>query len=167
MGGAVTYSIAVVLGLVLCFWGVRAVRVMVGLVFGGFLGYLGMLAALGATGSLLLGVLVFLAFFVLGAMIGFFVFKAAVSLIFGYIAASTLLGIMGIGGVVLALMLSLVIAAVVYVLVDYLLAAGLALTGSALIFKGFMGLGLGPTVSLLIALAAFAAGLYNQLRSRG
>ena len=164
---SIVYAVAIIMGIILCFRGVKAVRIFVGLAFAGFLGYLGFAYTLLATHSLILSIVVFLLLSAIGLAVGFAVFKLAVSLIFAYIVAKTLFPMVGESNTLLIVMGALVLAAMAYTLVDYVLAAGLALAGSALIFKGLTGLGLVAWASLLVALACFAVGFYTQAKEQG
>ncbi len=163
-GHDLVYAVAIILGLVLCFRGLKAVRVLVGVTFAGFLGYLGYAYTMSSTGSLLLSAAAFLVASLLGLAVGFALFKLALSLLFAYIAASVIIPAAGEGGTLLVLMGALVLAALVYTLVEYLLAAGLALAGSSLIFKGLAGLGLEPLAALVVGAACFVVGTYAQVR---
>ncbi len=163
-GHGLVYVVAIILGLALCFRGLKAVRVLTGVTFAGFLGYLGYAYVMSSTGSLLLSAAAFLIASMFGLAAGFALFKVALSLVFAYIAASTIFPAVGGGGTLLVLMGAIVLAALIYTLVEHLLAAGLALAGSSLISKGLVGLGLEPLAALVVGAACFVVGTYTQLK---
>lgn len=153
----------IALGVVVALFGVKLAKLLTSLSFGLAVGYLlyaytspSLVAAVGRPALFALG-------FVVGALIGFSVFKLALSLMAGFLVAYSLVSF----GVVVhseeaVALLSLAFAAVLYYLAEKLLALVFALAGAGMVLIGSLGLGLGPWVSLGLALVVFAAGLIRR-----
>lgn len=86
-------------------------------------------------------------------------FRIALSVLFGYIIASILAK-----GIFLTLVLTVVLAMLIYVLSSYLLVILFIVTEVSLIYRSVTVLGLQPLVALIIVLLVGVIGLYNQLR---
>lgn len=147
-------------GLILAMYGVKLAKLMASLAFGLAMGYLlyahsspGLRSALGQPALFVVG-------FVLGALIGFSVFKLAISLLAGFFVAYAFLslGIVVSTGEALAL-LSLVFAAIAYYVAEKLLALVFAVVGAGLVFLGLLSLGLGAWISALGSLVVFVVSL--------
>jgi len=158
-------ALLALLGLVVEIWGLRLARLLVSLTFGLAMGYLLYAYSAPSLRESLGGPALFLLGLVLGALIGFSAFKLALSLLAGFLSAHVVMstGFVVDGGEAVAL-LSLALAAIIYRLVDKLLAAVFALAGALLLFYGLEIAGLRGWISLLAAAAVFIVGLISQKR---
>ena len=155
------YIIATVIGLILCFWGVQLSRFVSALAFSAFLGYITYTYIYSLFHSVALSILFMLMAIVIGFVAGFVLFRIALSIVFGYMIASILAK-----GIFLMSLLTVVFAMLIYVLSGYLLAILFVVTGSSLIYRSLIVLGLQPPIALIIILLVSVIGLYNQLKKR-
>jgi len=158
-------ALLALLGVIVAIWGLRIAKLMVSLIFGLAMGYLlyaysapSLRESLGSPALFLLG-------FLLGALIGFSTFKLALSLLSGFLSAYAIVS----AGLIVdreeaVALLSLALAAVIYYLVDKLLAAVFALAGALLLYYGLETAGLKGWIPLLAAAVVFIAGLARQRR---
>jgi hypothetical protein len=158
-------ALLALLGFIVAVWGFRLAKLLVSLTFGLALGYLlyaysapSLRESLGSPALFLLG-------FVLGALIGYSAFKLALSLLAGFLSAYAIAstGIIVKSEEAVAL-LTLALAAVIYYLVDKLLAVVFALAGSLLLYYGLEVIGLKGWIPLVAAAVVFALGLASQKR---
>ncbi|QOJ78721.1 hypothetical protein IG193_08220 [Infirmifilum lucidum] len=158
-------AILVLLGVITAFWGVKFARLLASLVFGLAMGYVFYAYSTPALKATLLPLVLFLLGFVVGAMIGFSAFKLVVSLLSGYVVSEIL---MSTGYVVhnetAILVLTLAFAAIIYALMEKMLALGFSLLGAGLVYRGLLAAGVQPAFSLLVAVAVFILGFIVQTR---
>ena len=167
--GPVDAVLLVLFGILLIFAGRTMVRILASLIFGGFIGLLGFGFVISAGGGVILGFIIGILLFVLGLIIGFIVFKIGLSITAGYIIASLALAVLVEKHLVsihgyekLALFVLTVLAAViVYIIFDYVLALGIAVVASTLVFQG-LTYWFSRTVSLIIALIVLVVGAVYQ-----
>lgn len=145
----------------MCIWGVQLARFISSLAFAAVLGYATHILTYGLFHSVALSILFTILAIFIGFIIGFTLFKVALSIVFGY-AISTIL----VRGAVLTLLMTIVLAAVIYILSSNVLAVLFAATGASLVYKSTIALGLQPTIALIIAILIGVVGVYNQLRRR-
>lgn len=157
------YVILVVLGVLLCLWGRQIARILSSITFAALLGYISFVHSFKLWGSLAVSILLALFAMLIGFATGFFVYKVVLSVIFAYMIASAL--IQG-GKGALFLVLVVILAAVAYTLSKYVLSVLFALTGTAMIYKGVIALGLNTTMALALCTVVFVLGVYNQVRAR-
>uniref|UniRef100_A0A7J3X7T9 DUF4203 domain-containing protein n=1 Tax=Thermofilum pendens TaxID=2269 RepID=A0A7J3X7T9_THEPE len=158
-------ALLALLGVIVAIWGLRIAKLIVSLTFGLALGYLlyahsapSLKESLGGPALFLLGLL-------LGALIGFSTFKLALSLLAGFLSAHAIVSAGLIANQERAVaLLSLALAAVIYYLVDKLLAAVFALAGALLLYYGLETAGLEGWIPLLAAAVVFIVGLVRQRR---
>ena len=169
--GPVDSALLIVLGILLIFAGRTAIRILASLIFGGFLGLLGFGMVVSAGGGLILGFIIGLLLFLLGLILGFIAFKVGLSLAAGYLLASTtfkilqekhLLSMQGYEKLAL-IVLAIVAAVIIYVVLDYILALGIGIVASILVFHGML-YWFPRTISSFIALAILVAGTIYQWR---
>ncbi len=161
----------VVFGILLIFAGRTMLRILASLIFGGLLGLLGFGFIVSAGGGFILGFIIGVLLFILGLIIGFIVFKIGLSITAGYIIASLALTILVEKHLVsiqgyekLALfVLTIVAAVIIYIVLDYILALGIAIVASTLVFQGLI-YWFPKTFSVIIALIVLIAGTIYQWR---
>ncbi len=167
--GPVDSALLIVLGILLIFAGRTAIRILASLIFGGFLGLLGFSIIVSVGGGLILGFIIGLLLFLLGLILGFIVFKIGLSLAAGYLLALTLfrvleerhmLNVQGYENMAL-IVLTIVSAVIIYVVLDYILALGVSVVASVLVFYG-MSYWFPRTISSIIALAILVVGTIYQ-----
>ncbi len=172
--GPVDAVLLVLFGILLIFAGRTMVRILASLIFGGFIGLLGFGFVISAGGGVILGFIIGILLFVLGLIIGFIVFKIGLSITAGYIIASLALAVLVERNLVsisgyekLALFVLTVLATViVYIVFDYVLALGIAVVASTLVFQG-LTYWFPWTISLVIALIVLVAGTVYQWKKIG
>lgn len=169
--GPVDSALLIILGVLLIFAGHAAMRILASLIFGGFLGLLGFSMVVSAGGGLILGFIIGLLLFLLGLIIGFIIFKIGLSLAAGYMLASIvfkilqekhLLNVQGYEGLAL-IMIAIVATAAIYVILDYILALGIGVVSSILVFHG-MSYWFSRIVSSITALIVLVVGTIYQWR---
>lgn len=155
----------VLLGVFTALWGVRLARLTASLIFGFTLGYIFYSYTTPGLKATLTPLVLFLLGFIIGGMIGFAAFKLVVSLITGYLLADLLVSTGYIVNTETALVvLSLAFAAIIYALMEKILALGFAALGAGLVYAGLTGAGISTQISLLVTAILFILGLANQLR---
>ncbi|MEM0026975.1 MAG: hypothetical protein QXT53_03510 [Ignisphaera sp.] len=161
------YTIATVVGIVLCFWGLQLSRFIASITFASILGYLTYVYTFKAFASIALSIIFMLLAIVVGFILGFILFRASLSIVFGYVIASILVrDVAKSKELVLLIILTIIFSVLIYILSKYFLALLFAATGSALIYKSLAVLGLQSTIAFLIAIVVAVVGLYNQLKRR-
>ncbi|MEM1697254.1 MAG: hypothetical protein QXG48_01215 [Thermofilaceae archaeon] len=156
------YVVLVVLGVLLCFWGRQFARVLSSIAFAAFLGYTSFVYSFKLWGSLAVSIpLAFIAALI-GLFTGFLIYKLALSVVFAYIIASTLIR----GGGALFIVLVIVLTVIVYMLGNYVVSALFALTGATMIYRGVVTLGLNEVMALVLCTVVFILGVYNQVRAK-
>jgi hypothetical protein len=123
-----------VYGFVLLFGGKGIVKLIVGIGFGGFLGATGFVLAsmVSGVGG---GLIVFLFMFILGVLIGWWIFKASLGFLSGLTAWYLLTGLLGIPRVSsTSLLLLLVLIVIFYVLIESAITGVTILLGASLIY---------------------------------
>ncbi len=152
-------------GVVAAFIGAKLVKAFIMLVGGGLLALITYLLLTHFGAGLATVAAASLVAFVLGAVIGWKLFKLAVAIPAGIaagVAAAYLLGsINNIGVVIVLIFLSI---GILYLLVEKLIALIMAMLGGALVFIGLYHLISMTRVSLAAAVLVFLAGLYYQYR---
>lgn len=161
------YIIAAVLGIVLCFWGLQLSRFIASLTLAAVLGYLTYTYTYTAFNSIALAVIFMLIAIAIGFAFGFAFFKLGLSIIFGYMIASIITrSIIGFRETALIVILTIAFAILVYVLSRYVIALLFVATGSALLYKSLVVLGLSQTISLIVVIIIAATGIYNQIKTK-
>lgn len=161
------YIIATIVGMVLCFWGLQLSRFIASIAFASILGYLTYVYTFKAFASTALSIIFMLIAIAVGFILGFALFKASLSILFGYVTASILVRDVAKGkDFALLILLTIIFSILIYVLSNYLLALLFVATGSALVYKSLVTLGLQSTIAFLIVVVIAVAGLYNQLKRR-
>ncbi len=155
------YIIATVIGLAMCLWGVQLARFISSLAFGAIMGYTAYIFTYRVFHSVALSILFALIAILIGFIIGFTLFRVVLSIIFGYTLATIL-----VREAILILLMTVILAVIIYVLSSYLLAILFVATGASLIYKSITILGLHHTVALIIVAIVGIVGVYNQLRRR-
>jgi hypothetical protein len=159
------YIIAAVLGIVLCLWGVQLSRVIASITLASVLGYLTYIYVHKAFGSIALAILFMFIAIGIGFALGFTLFRLGLSIVFGYTLASILTkSVIGFRETALLLVLTIIFTALIYVLSKYILILLFVASGSALLFKSLVALGLAPTLSLIVIVVVATVGIYNQLK---
>lgn len=161
-------------GVILALAGYRLVRFLASILFAGFLGIIGFQVTLSTLGSSVIALIAGTILFIIGAIIGFLVFKASLSIIGGYVLSSIILRVttnyMNLNvlveyyGVVL-LILTIVLAAILYVVLDHLLAIGLAIIGGILVFLSLIHW-LPIIIATPLAIVLMVAGAHYQLKHK-
>ncbi|MEL9940512.1 MAG: hypothetical protein QW632_02135 [Ignisphaera sp.] len=161
------YIIAAVVGMVLCFWGLQLSRFIASIAFASVLGYLTYVYTFKAFASIALSIIFMLLAIAVGFVLGFTLFRASLSIVFGYVIASILVrDVAKTKELVLLIILTIIFSILIYVLSNYVLALLFVATGSALVYKSLVILGLQSTIAFLIVVVIAVAGLYNQLKRR-
>jgi hypothetical protein len=161
------YIIAAVLGIVLCLWGIQLSRFIASLTTAAVLGYLTYTYTYVALGSTALAIIFMLIAIGVGLALGFTLFRLGLSIVFGYMIASIITkSVIGFRGAALVLILTVVFAALIYVLSRHILVLLFVTTGSALLYKSLVVLELSPRLSLAVVVLVAAVGVYNQLKRK-
>lgn len=159
------YIIAAVLGVVLCLWGIQLSRFIASLTTAAVLGYLTYTYTYVALGSTALAIIFMLIAIGVGLALGFTLFRLGLSIVFGYMIASIIMkSVIGFRGAALALILTVVFAALIHVLSKHILVLLFVAAGSALLYKSLVVLELSPVLSLASVVLVAAVGVYNQLK---
>lgn len=161
----------VLLGAILALIGYRIVRLLASLLFGGLLGIVGFQLVLGSLGSITIAFVMGILLFFLGAIAGFIAFKIGLSLVGGYVLASMITDLLPTINItvpskysdIVLLVLLIVLAVIIYAILDHVIAIGLAVIGGLLVFVG-LTYWLPIRISALIALALAIAGAVYQLK---
>ncbi|MGB9827159.1 MAG: hypothetical protein ACPLSM_01410 [Thermosphaera sp.] len=138
-----------VYGFVLLFGGKSIVKLIVGIGFGGFLGAAGFVLAtmVSGVGG---GLVVFLLMFIIGVLIGWWIFKASLSLLSGLAAWYFLTGLLNIPRISSTSLLVMIILIVIfYVLVESAI-TGVAILVGALLMYLALTTWAGSVLSLII-----------------
>ncbi|MEM2699023.1 MAG: hypothetical protein QXF17_06880 [Ignisphaera sp.] len=156
------YVILTILGLVICFWGRQLSRFISSIAFASFLGYVTWLYSFRMWGSVAISIILMFIAAAIGFVLGFTIYRVAISILFGYITASIIAPERGI----LLLLLILLFATIIYILSNYLLSLLFAATGAIMIYEGVATLGLEKIYAIALCIVIFALGLYNQIKSK-
>lgn len=155
----------VLIGVFTALWGTRLARLTASLVFGFSLGYIFYAYTTPTLKATLTPLVLFLLGFIVGGMIGFAAFKIVVSLLTGYILTDLLVATGYIANKETALVvLSLAFAAILYALMDKILAFSFSALGAGLVYMGLASAGVNPQISLLVGALLFIIGLVNQTK---
>ncbi|AKG38274.1 hypothetical protein MA03_01815 [Infirmifilum uzonense] len=155
----------ILLGVFTALWGVRLARLTASLIFGFWLGYVFYAFTTPTLKASLTPLVLFFLGFIIGAMIGFAAFKLVVSLLTGFMI-SYLLVATGyiVNGETALVVLSLAFAAIIYAVMEKILALGFATMGAGLVYIGLRGASIPPNISLIVAVLILILGLMSQLR---
>ncbi|MEM0006329.1 MAG: hypothetical protein QW406_05645, partial [Ignisphaera sp.] len=82
------YVILTILGLVICFWGRQLSRFISSIAFASFLGYVIWLYSFRMWGSVAISIVLMFIAAAIGFVLGFTIYRVAISILFGYITAS-------------------------------------------------------------------------------
>lgn len=156
------YVLLTILGLVICFWGRQLSRFISSIAFASFLGYIVWLYSFRMWGSVAISIILMLIATAIGFVLGFTIYRIAISILFGYLTASIIAPERGM----LLLLLMLLLTAIIYILSKYLLSLLFAATGAIMIYEGITILGLEKIYAIVLCIAVFALGLYNQIKSK-
>ncbi len=130
-------------GVILVMAGYRLVRFLASILFAGLLGLVGFQVTLSTLGSNIIAFIAGIILFIIGAVIGFLAFKTSLSIVGGYALSSIILrvianykdlNILVEYHEVVLLILTIVLAAILYMVLDHLLVIGLAIVGGVLVF---------------------------------
>ena len=162
--------LAVIIGIVLALIGYRVIRFMSSILFGALLGLAGFTLMQALVNSMVLSIIAAAILFILGLIVGFVVFKASLAIVGGYVLASIILATISSLGYnitfhqgILMFVLTIVFAAMLYVVIDYMLAVGSAIIGGLFVFLG-LNYWLPPILSLPIAIALVIGGGVYQVK---
>ncbi len=169
--GPIDSALIVLLGILLIFAGRTAIRILASLIFGGFLGLLGFGFIVSAGGGVILGFVIGILLFLLGLIVGFIVFKVGLAVASGYLLSAIILVILQEKHLVniqgyekLALfVLTIIVAVIIYIAIDYLLALGVSIVAAVLVFHGLL-YWFSWTISAVIALIVLVVGTMYQWR---
>lgn len=155
------HIIATVIGLIMCLWGVQLSRFISSLASAATFGYLAYVYVYEVFRSIALSMLIAMVSALIGLLIGFTLFRIALSVLFSYMISTILLS-----GTAPIVLMTLILAVVVYVLSSYFIAALFVATGASIIYKSATVLGLQPSVALIIVILISILGIYNQMKGR-
>lgn len=155
-------SIVLVLaGVALVFAGIDAAKIITGFILAIVLavGLYTIGSSLGIIAAVVSGFLGF----VIGLTVGFVLFKAAVSLVGGFLLADVIVSVFSTrppSGLAVFI-LGIVLAAALYVVAEYIVAAAVVASGSIIAYAG-LSYWLPASISAIAALALFGAGLAHN-----
>jgi|GEM_PF-2744942 hypothetical protein len=155
------------IGFVTAVWGYRLARLWVSLVSGVALGYVFYLYSTPQLKATLTPVVLFILGFMAGAMIGFTVFKLAISALAGYALTRSLVS----AGLFLAdesslIVLTVVFAMILYAVVDKMLPLVFALAGAALLFIALTEIHVPVILATVLAVLTLVIGLSFSFKHR-
>jgi len=169
--GSIDAILLVLLGVTFALIGYRIVRFMASLLFGGLLGIIGFQLVLSSLDSMIIAFIAGIALFFVGAVIGLVIFKVGLSLVGGYASASIIINLLPNIDVTVPskylsmalLALAIVMAVIIYVVLDHVIAIGLAIIGGLLVLVG-LTYWLPLIVSAPVTLALTIAGAMYQVK---
>ncbi len=154
----------VILGVVMCLWGVQAARFVASIALGGMLGYIAFIHTLTLSHSITLAIVAMLAMLILGLTVGFSFFKIGIAIVFGFFLSKVMLTTLGIANPLLLALIALALAALLYVVANYTVSLAFAATGAVLVFRGLTALGMPSLPTLVLAIAVGGIGFLNQVK---
>jgi uncharacterized membrane protein (UPF0136 family) len=154
-----------VLGVITAVWGYKLARLWVSLLSGITLGYVFYQYSSYELQAALTPLVLFVIGFIVGAMIGFVIFKLAISLVAGFAIAQLLIS----AGIFVAnetalIILTIVFAMILYAIVDKLLAFVFIIGGAALFFIGLLAVQLPMVIVAILTLLIIVLGIYKNIR---
>ena len=154
-----------VLGVITAVWGYKLARLWVSLLSGIALGYVFYQYSSHELQVALTPLVLFVIGFIVGAMIGFVIFKLAISLVAGFAIAQLLIS----AGIFVAnetalIILTIVFAMILYAIVDKLLAFVFIIGGAALFFIGLLAVQLPMVIVAILTLLIIVLGIYKNIR---
>jgi len=154
-----------VLGFITAMWGYKLARLWASLLSGIALGYVFYQYSSYELQALLTPLVLFIIGFIAGAMIGFAIFKLAISLVAGFAVAQSLIsaGLFKANEISL-IVLTILFAMILYAVVDKLLALVFVIGGAALLFIGLLLTPLPMIVTIILVFLAVVLGLYKNLK---
>ncbi|MEM4683084.1 MAG: hypothetical protein QXR37_07050 [Ignisphaera sp.] len=151
--------LTIAMGITLCFWGLQLTRIVSSIAFAVFLGYIAYIYAHSVLHNPVLSSILTVSAVLIGFGLGFIMFRFAISLMFSYAIASIVTS-----NVYLVMALTIVLTAIVYILSRYLLSLIISSTGSIIIYKSLIALGLSQILAIVLAIVIGIIGLVNQLK---
>ncbi len=153
--------ILVLAGIALVFAGIDAARIITGFILAIVLAV--GLYTLGSSLGIIVAIILGFLGFVIGLTVGFALFKAAVSLVGGFLLADVIVSVFSIrppSGLAVFI-LGIVLAAALYVVAEYIIAVAVVASGSIIAYAG-LSYWLPASVAAIAALALFIAGLAHN-----
>ncbi len=157
-------ALIVIIGVVMCLWGLQVARFIASIALGGTLGYIAFVYTLALSHSIALAAIAMLIVLVLGLALGFAFFKIGIAIVFGFFLSKVMLAMLGIANTLLLALITLVLAALLYVIASYIASLAFAVTGSVLVFRGLVALGMPTLPTLILAVAIGGIGFLNQVK---
>ncbi len=154
----------VIIGVVMCLWGMQVARFVASVALGGTLGYITFIYTLSLSHSVALAAIAMIAVLALGLAMGFAFFKISIAIVFGFFLSKIMLTTLGITNILLLALITLVLAALLYVIANYIASLAFAVTGAVLVFRGLTALGMPNLPTLVLAIAVGSIGFLNQVK---
>ena len=154
-----------VLGVITAVWGYKLARLWVSLLSGIALGYVFYQYSSHELQAVLTPLVLFVIGFIVGAMIGFAIFRLAISLVAGFAIAQSLISAgLFVANETALIVLTIVFAMILYAIVDKLLALVFIIGGAALFFIGLQAVQLPMIIVAILTLLIIVLGIYKNIR---
>lgn len=150
--------VAIVIGFILCFWGLRLFKTFSSIILAIVLGYAAYTFTFQIFHNTLLSLITAFIGLILGFVIGQVIYKIVISIALAYILISQF-----VDSAMLQIILSIVLSIILYIVIDYILVLTFVAAGGLIIYRSLIALGITHFPALMITFIVAILGLFNQL----